>query len=45
MKDGKPNLVSFQIENGVYIIPKIVDAGYLVIGKKKLTFTRRAVAK
>lgn len=40
MKDGKPNLINFQFENGVYIIPKIVDSGYLAIGKKKLTFTR-----
>jgi type IV secretory pathway VirB9-like protein len=45
IKDGKPNLVSFQLENGVYIVPKIVDAGYLAVGKKKLNFTRRAAAK
>ncbi|HVB58260.1 MAG TPA: TrbG/VirB9 family P-type conjugative transfer protein [Candidatus Acidoferrales bacterium] len=41
MKDGKPNLINFQFENGVYIIPKVVDSGYLAIGKKKLTFTRQ----
>jgi len=40
IKDGKPNLINFQFENGVYIIPKVVDGGYLAIGKKKLTFTR-----
>jgi type IV secretion system protein VirB9 len=45
IKDGKPNLVSFQLENGVYIVPKIVDAGYLAIGKKKLNFTRQTAAK
>jgi type IV secretory pathway VirB9-like protein len=45
VKDGKPNLVSFQLENGVYIVPKIVDSGYLAVGKKKLTFTRRVAAK
>lgn len=45
VKDGKPNLVSFQLENGVYIVPKIVDAGYLAVGKKKLTFTRQVAAK
>jgi type IV secretory pathway VirB9-like protein len=44
IKDGKPNLISFQVENGVYIAPKIIDAGYLVIGKKKLPFTRHATA-
>jgi type IV secretory pathway VirB9-like protein len=42
IKDGKPNLISFQLENGVYIAPKIIDTGYLAIGKKKLPFARRA---
>lgn len=45
IKDGKPNLVSFQFENGVYIIPKIVDSGYLALGKKRLTFARQAAGK
>jgi type IV secretory pathway VirB9-like protein len=40
LKDGKPNLISFQVENGVYIAPKILDSGYLTVGKKKLSFTR-----
>ena len=43
IKDGKPNLISFQVENGVYIAPKIIDSGYLAIGKKKLPFARRVV--
>ena len=45
IKDGKPNLISFQVENGVYIAPKILDAGYLAVGKKKLNFTRQPAAK
>jgi type IV secretory pathway VirB9-like protein len=45
MKDGKPNLINFQLENGVYIVPKILDSGYLAIGKKKLLFTRQESAK
>src|SRR6266852_2175650 len=45
IKDGKPNLVPFQLENGVYIIPKIVDSGYLAVGKKKLNFARQVPAK
>jgi type IV secretion system protein VirB9 len=44
VKDGKPNLISFQVENGVYIAPKIIDVGYLAVGKKKLRFTRRTIA-
>ena len=41
VKDGKPNLVNFDLEAGVYIVPKIVDSGYLVVGKKRVTFHRR----
>jgi type IV secretion system protein VirB9 len=44
VKDGKPNLISFQFDNGVYIAPKIIDTGYLVIGNKKLPFSRRVSA-
>lgn len=40
VKDGKPDLVNFDFENGVYIIPEIVDKGYLVIGKQKVSFRR-----
>ena len=45
MKDGKPNLINFQLENGVYIVPKLLDSGYLAIGKKKLSFTRQESKK
>jgi type IV secretory pathway VirB9-like protein len=44
IKDGKPNLISFQFENGVYIASKIIDTGYLAVGKKKLPFARRVSA-
>jgi len=40
VKDGKPNLINFDLANGVYVIPKIVDQGYLALGKKKLNFER-----
>ena len=40
VKDGKPNLINFDLVNGTYIVPKIVDSGYLAIGKKKLAFAR-----
>jgi type IV secretion system protein VirB9 len=42
IKDGKPNLINFDLSNGVYVIPKILDKGYLALGKKKLPFERRA---
>lgn len=41
VKDGKPSLVNFDLVNGVYIIPEIVDSGYLAIGKKKARFQLR----
>jgi type IV secretion system protein VirB9 len=45
VKDGKPNLIAFQFENGVYIASKIIDNGYLTVGKKKLVFARRTAAE
>jgi type IV secretion system protein VirB9 len=45
VKDGKPNLIQFQFENGVYVASKIIDNGYLTIGKKKVVFARRMSAK
>jgi type IV secretory pathway VirB9-like protein len=42
IKDNNANLISFQVENGVYIASKIIDAGYLTVGRKKLSFARRA---
>jgi Conjugal transfer protein len=45
VKDGKPNLIQFQFENGVYVASKIIDNGYLAIGKKKVVFARRMSGK
>jgi hypothetical protein len=33
-----PNLVPYQIEQGVYVVSKIIDHGYLAIGKRRLPF-------
>jgi len=41
IKEGKPNLLNFQLENGVYITSTVIDEGYLVAGNKKVTFRRR----
>jgi type IV secretion system protein VirB9 len=40
VKDGKPDLISFQLKDGTYIIPTVVDHGYLEIGKHRLEFHR-----
>lgn len=39
-QDNAPSLINFQVENGMYVVPKILDSGYLVIGQKKLVFER-----
>jgi len=41
MKDGKPNLISYELRNGTYVIPKVMDSGYLQLGKKRMEFKRR----
>lgn len=38
VRDGAPNLVNFQVEHGVYVVPKVLDRGYLAIGKQRLMF-------
>jgi type IV secretion system protein VirB9 len=41
MKDGSPNLINFDLKDGVYVVPKILDSGYLVIGKHRLDFRKQ----
>ena len=41
MKDGKPDLVNYDLRNGTYIIPKIMDSGYVELGKKRMDFSRK----
>ena len=41
LKDGKPNLINYDLRDGTYIIPKVMDSGYLELGKKRLDFTRK----
>ena len=41
MKDGKPNLVTYDLREGTYIIPKIMDDGYVELGKKRMSFARK----
>jgi type IV secretory pathway VirB9-like protein len=41
IKDRKPNLINFDFAGGVYVVPKVLDRGYLVIGKRRVRFSRR----
>jgi type IV secretion system protein VirB9 len=38
IQDGKPGLVNFQYKDGVYVADKVIERGYLTIGKQKLSF-------
>jgi type IV secretion system protein VirB9 len=40
LKDGVPNLVNFEVRDGTYIVPKILDRGYLRLGTQRFVFER-----
>jgi type IV secretion system protein VirB9 len=40
MKDGQPNLVNFEVHDGTYVIPKVLDEGYMMVGTTRLGFRR-----
>jgi type IV secretion system protein VirB9 len=40
LKDGKPNLVHFEVQHGIYVVPKVLDDGYFTIGKARVVFQR-----
>lgn len=42
VKDGQPSLVNFGVENGTYVVPKVLDNAYLAIGKERLPFKKLA---
>jgi type IV secretion system protein VirB9 len=41
MRDGKPNLINYELRESTYIIPKVMDSGYVELGKKRMDFTRK----
>ena len=41
MKDGKPNLINYDLRDGTYIIPMVMDSGYVELGKKRMEFKRK----
>jgi type IV secretory pathway VirB9-like protein len=36
LQDGAPALVNFRVEHGLYVVPKVLERGYLAIGKARL---------
>ena len=42
LKDGKAAVVNFQIQHGgTYVVPKVLDSGYLALGNARLVFAQR----
>jgi hypothetical protein len=41
VKDGKPNLLHFDFRDGAFIVSKVLDNGYLAIGKARMSFWRK----
>ncbi len=41
LKDGKPSIVNFQVREGTYVVPKVLDRGYLVLGTQRFTFEQQ----
>lgn len=39
--DGAPNLLTFQVQDGLYIVPKVLERGYLKLGKQEFRFEVR----
>lgn len=41
VKDGKPSVVNFQVQTGTYIVPKVIERGYLALGDERLSFEQQ----
>jgi type IV secretion system protein VirB9 len=44
VKDGKASLIQYEFKDGLYTIPKILDDGYLRVGKAELKFHRESAS-
>ena len=38
VKDSQPSLVNFQVQSGTYVVPKVLERGYLALGKDRFSF-------
>ena len=41
LKDGKAAVVNFQVHNGTYVVPKVIDQGYLALGNARFPFSQQ----
>ena len=38
VKDGQPSVVNFQVQGGTYVVSKVLERGYLALGKERFEF-------
>jgi type IV secretion system protein VirB9 len=38
VKDGQPSVVNFQVQGGTYVVPKVLEQGYLALGRERFGF-------
>jgi type IV secretion system protein VirB9 len=36
--DGQPSLVNFEVQGSTYVVPKVLERGYLALGKERFDF-------
>jgi len=41
LQDEKPSLLNFQVHEGTYVVPKVLDRGYLALGAQRFTFEQQ----
>ena len=41
VKDKSPSLVDFALKDGVYVVAKVLNSGYLVVGNRRMSFKRQ----
>ena len=41
VKDGKPALLNFQVQQGTFVVPKVLESGYLALGKQRFPFAQQ----
>lgn len=41
LQDGRPALINYELNDGVYVVPKILERGYLALGKSRFAFERK----
>ena len=41
VRDGQPSVVNFRVQDGTYVVPKVLDRGYLALGNQRFSFEQR----